>query len=136
MLSSIAYMIVVKAKKASGGGSDVSCSTSFTESITEFPFETTTKTISGINTTITLRLNITTSSLSEVQYYYKNGGSAVDFYDETTLTVVNGDTLYFSADMDVQGDFLEFQVINQSDSNAVLGTITIERSGGGGGGGG
>ncbi len=113
----------------------MSCTTDFTESISGFgpPFETETKTIAGIDTTITLRLNITTTSQSEVQYYYKNGGSAVNFSDEDTITVVNGDTLYFGADLDPAGDFLEFQVINQSDSNTVLGTISMERFGGGGG---
>lgn len=135
MLCSIASMIVMRTKKSTAGGSDVSCTTDFTESISGFgpPFETETKTIAGINTTITLRLNITTTSSSETQYYYKNGGSAVNFSDEDTLTVVNGDTLYFSADLDAGGDFLEFQVINQSDSNTVLGTISMERVGGGGG---
>jgi hypothetical protein len=134
MLCSIAYMIVMRTKKSAAGGSDVSCTTDFTESISGSfgPFETATKTIAGINTTITLRLNITTTSNSETQWYYKNGGSEVYFFDEDTLTVVNGDTLYFGADLDVGGDFLEFQVINQSDSNTVLGTISMERVGGGG----
>lgn len=112
----------------------MSCTTDFTESISASapPFETASKTIAGIDTTITLRLNITTTSSADTQRYYKNGGSEVYFYDEDTLTVVNGDTLYFSADLGVGGDFLEFQVINQSDSNTVLGTISMERVGGGG----
>jgi hypothetical protein len=38
-------------------------------------------------------------------------------------------------ELTVGGDFIDFLVINQRDSNAVLGTITIERTGGGGGGG-
>jgi hypothetical protein len=137
MLCSIASMIVVRTKKSAAGGSDVSCTTDFTESISSDapPFQTATKTIAGINTTITLRLNITTTSATELQYYYKNGGSEVQFFDDDTLTVVNGDTLYFEVDLTVGGDLIEFQVINQSDSNAVLGTITIERTGGGGGGG-
>jgi hypothetical protein len=128
-------MIVMRTKKSTAGGSDVSCTTDFTESISGSfpPFETATKTIAGIDTTITLRLNITTTSNADTQYYYKNGGSAVNFSDEDTLTVVNGDTLYFSADLDAGGDFLEFHVINQSDSNTVLGTISMERVGGGGG---
>jgi hypothetical protein len=135
MLCSIASMIVMRTKKSAAGGSDVSCTTDFTESISGFagPFETATKTIAGIDTTITLRLNITTTSNAENQRYSKNGGSEVDFFDEDTLTVVNGDTLYFSANLDTGGDFLEFQVINQSDSNTVLGTISMERVAGGGG---
>ena len=134
MLCSIASMIVTRTKKSAAGGSDVSCTTDFTESISASapPFETASKTIAGIDTTITLRLNITTTSSADTQRYYKNGGSEVYFYDEDTLTVVNGDTLYFSADLGVGGDFLEFQVINQSDSNTVLGTISMERVGGGG----
>jgi hypothetical protein len=134
MLCSIAYMIVMRTKKSAAGGSDVSCTTDFTESISGFgpPFETATKTIAGIDTTITLRLNITTTSTADTQWYYKNGGSEVYFFDEDTLTVVNGDTLYFSADLLSGGDFLEFQVINQSDSNTVLGTISMQRFLGGG----
>jgi hypothetical protein len=129
-------MIVIRTKKA-GAASDVSCTTDFNESISAGapPYETAVKTIAGINTTITLRLNITTTSSADLQRYIKNAGSAVDFYDDDTLTVVNGDTLYFEVELTVGGDLIEFQVINQSDSNAVLGTITIERTGGGGGGG-
>jgi hypothetical protein len=136
MYGGIASKIGTLAKK--GSAVDVSCTTDFTESISGSgpPFQTSTKTIAGINTTITLRLNITTTSQGEVQYYYKNGGSAVNFSDEDTLTVVNGDTLYFGADLFVGGDFLEFQVINQSDSNTVLGTISMERVADEGGGGG
>jgi len=117
-----------KIRAAGGGGGDVSCTTDFNENVQYLNtfLESTQRTIAGIDTTITLRYNQLFNDGGLI-YYIKNGGSEVQLIHNDTFTVVNGDTLFFRWYGDGLGYAIQFEVINQSDSNTNLGTITMIR---------
>lgn len=117
--------IVVNAKK--GVAADVSCSTNFAYSSSPARSSTassTVKTVAGINTTITLRVDVISNTSGGTIFYVKNGGSDTSIVNGGTFTVVNGDTLLFRY-TSIEGSFATFNVINQSDSNTNLGQIGL-----------
>jgi hypothetical protein len=111
------------------GGGDVSCTTNFTEYVSYYStfLETTQQTISGIDTTITLRYEQLLNDGGNI-FYVKNGGSEVQLLPDDTFTVVNGDTLFFRWYPQNIYYVIQFEVINQSDSDINLGTITMENT--------
>ena len=88
--------------------------------------QTNTQTISGINTTITLRVTYTRDDMAYTLVTYVNGTSVggAQAPNNYTFTVSNGDTVYFFA---VGGESRDSSatVTNVSDSNAVLDTFGI-----------
>lgn len=79
------------------------------------------QTFSGIVTTITIKLALAPGSLGGAQKYSRNGGALTTWTSGATLTVVAGDTLYFSVSRAGTGISMgAIQVINQSDSNALV----------------
>ena len=129
MLGGMGWMHGLRAKKATGGGGggDVSCTTDFTEYVgypSSTTMESTLQTISGINTTITLRIDVIYSD--ENTYEYIKNGTATSFNSGDTLTVVNGDTLKIKWYNNSLYLVAYLEIINTSDSNASLGTINFE----------
>jgi len=128
MLGGMGWMHGLRAKKATGGGGggDVSCTTDFTEYV-GYPgttMESTLQTISGINTTITLRIDIIYAD--EWTFEYIKNGTATSFNSGDTLTVVNGDTLKIKWYNNALYLYAQLEIINTSDSNASLGIIQFE----------
>ena len=79
------------------------------------------QTFTGINTTVTIKLVVVPGSDAATLKYSKNGGGFVTWTTGATLTVVAGDTLRFSATRTTYGSSIgTVQIVNQSDSNALL----------------
>jgi hypothetical protein len=128
MFGGMAFKVGMLAKKSTGGGSDVTCTTDFTEyvGLAAPDVDSSSKLIAGINTTITLRLSQVASDGGDL-YYIKNGGSAILISpDGGTFSVVNGDTIYFRWIANTWGVVI-FDVLNESDSDADLGEITLDK---------
>ena len=107
-------------------GADVSCTTDFNEtrnSLTN-PVPTNIQQIQGINATITLRINILFNDGGILRYSKDNESTFTSIDDEGTFTVVNGDLVSFQFEADGFGYSISFDVINQTDNNTNLGTIT------------
>jgi hypothetical protein len=88
---------------------------------------TNTQTISGINTTITLRVTYTRDDEAYTLITYVNGTSVggAQAPSNYTFTVSNGDTVYFQA-VGGETDDSSATVTNVSDGNAVLDTFGID----------
>jgi hypothetical protein len=88
---------------------------------------TNTQTISGINTTITLRVTYNRDDEAYTLVTYVNGSSVggATAPSNYTFTVNNGDTVYFFASGG-QTDNSSATVTNVSDSDAVLDTFGID----------
>jgi hypothetical protein len=129
MFGGMSNKISLLANKSTGGGggSDVTCTTNFTEYVA-YPsagMQSTQQTIEGINTTITLRFDVIFADEDAFQYV-KNGGSPVDLNSGDTFTVVNGDTLYFKWNNASLFLASYVEIINTSDGNTSLGTINFD----------
>lgn len=113
MLSAAAAMIAIRAKKPTGGGSDVTPNAvnwdDVSSSAPPYHVDTNSQTISGINTAI--ELDITFDFNDGAFYYIKNTDDPVIF--SSPFTVVNGDTLKFR--FEGSGGMVQFNVYNNSD---------------------
>lgn len=113
MLSAAAAMIAIRAKKPTGGGSDVTPNAvnwdDVSSSAPPYQVDTNSQTISGINTAI--ELDITFDFNDGGFYYIKNTDDPVLF--SSPFTVVNGDTLKFR--FEGSGGMVQFNVYNNSD---------------------
>lgn len=125
---------------AAGGGSDVTPNAvNWVEDSTNAIVATSNQqTITGINTTITLRIQLTnTLECLQYAYYRKNSGSNVFVQDTcgfpaieyADVSVVNGDVLDFRLEGD--GNFQQgiFNITNLSDGNTLLDSVTLTVSG-------
>jgi len=125
---------------AAGGGSDVTPNAvNWVEASTNTIVATSNQqTITGINTTITLRIQLTnTLECLQYAYYSKNSGSYVLVQDTcgsptveyADVSVVNGDVLDFRLEGD--GNFQQgiFNITNLSDGNTLLDSVTLTVSG-------
>ena len=92
------------------------------------------QTITGINTTITLRIQVTnTLECGEYAYYIKNSGSYVTVQDNCAfpaityadVSVVSGDVLEFRLDGVGNAQQAIFNITNLSDGNTLLDTVTL-----------
>lgn len=137
MLSATAAMIAIRAKKATGGGADVTPNAVNWDDVTSaYAATTNTVTITGINTAINLSISFTGYSVGAFDVY-KNGSdtSLAANGSPTTLSVSNNDEIYFFlGGQDEQT--VSITVKNTSDNNTVLDTFTMTAYQGGGGGGG
>lgn len=91
------------------------------------PLSTISQTITGINTTITIKVSIIKTDDVFNFSYVKNGGSDITISDGMTFTVVNNDTLVFKGDTaspfgNVQDSL---QILNNSNGDTVLDTIVF-----------
>ena len=108
-----------------GGAADVTPDAVDWPNITDVgPSVTTaTRTITGINTTITLQLDRT--STSGPVAYSLNGGSFVNFTSGTTISVSNNDTLAFRSTRVLSVQRVTITVKNNSDNSKILDTVFI-----------
>ncbi len=88
-----------------------------------FAGETNTQTITGISTSIGLK--VTFGGVNELMYYSLNGGGPLILISGDVFTVSNGDTVKFIADrlFDPVSDLVT--VLNNSDSDTVLDTFNV-----------
>jgi len=90
-----------------------------------------TQTITGINTTITLMINYANNSTNNpcdtyVYLYSKNGGTFTSFTSGSTVSISNNDTLRFQLSGREGGG--QLTVINTTDNNAIIDTLTLTSS--------
>jgi hypothetical protein len=137
MLSGMASMIAIRAKKATGGGggSDVTPNAVNWNDVAAPGGSTNTVTITGINTAINLSISWTGYPGTGAFNVYKNDSetSLLDDGSPFTLSVSNNDEIYFSAFSAAFGS-ISVTVTNASDGNTVLDTftMTVGEEGGGG----
>lgn len=84
---------------------------------------TVTRTITGINTTITLQLD--RSATSGPVAYSLNSGPFVNFTSGTTISVSNNDTLAFRSTKVTSAQIVTITVKNNSDNSTILDTVTM-----------
>lgn len=89
------------------------------------PVVTNTQTISGISTPITLRIDLVENYDGLSLEYSKNNGAYQAISNGGTFTVSNADTLKFRVPSGITGAQIIFNVVNQSDSDAILDTISL-----------
>lgn len=91
------------------------------------PLSTISQTITGINTTITIKVNIIQYDNVWDFWYVKNGGSDVTISNGMTFTVANNDTLVFkgSTDSPFSGVQDALEILNNSDGDTILDTIVF-----------
>jgi len=127
---------IIRAAGGGGGGSDVTPNAvNWIESTSNSLVATSNQqTITGINTTITLRIELSNSlEFGEVASYIKNSGSAIDVQNPAAIpsveyadvSIVSGDILEFR--LDGTGNFQQgiFNITNLSDGNTLLDTVTL-----------
>lgn len=85
-------------------------------------------TIQGITEPITLRVNVVSGFADTTLKYRINSGTYTTIADEGTFTVSANDTVNFQGISITDPETSSFQVINQTDANAVLDTITVTLS--------
>jgi len=126
MLSAAAAMIAIRAKKSTGGGGDVTPSNSFDfgliGSSTGFG-QSNSVTIAGINTPISLRVTLVTTTPYGGFSRYVNYVETVIPSFPHTFTVSNGDVVYFEAQLITPGDVIYYNVYNDSDGGALLSSM-------------
>jgi hypothetical protein len=129
MFCGIASKIAILSKK--GGTADVTPdSVDWPNASSSVPeVESSTETITGINTTIVLQINISLSAPcffgSPVFQYSKNGSSFLNIASGNTINIQNNDTLSFYFNNCRPNQAATFTVINNSDGNTVLDTFTL-----------
>lgn len=91
------------------------------------PLSTISQTITGINTTITIKVNIIQYDNLWDFWYVKNGGSDVTISNGMTFTVANNDTLVFkgSTGSPFSGVQDALEILNNSDGDTILDTIVF-----------
>lgn len=137
MLSGMASMIAIRAKKATGGGGggDVTPNAVNWNDVAAPGGSTNTVTITGINTAINLSISWTGYPGTGAFNVYKNDSSTslADNGSPFTLSVSNNDEIYFYASsLDV--GTISVTVTNASDGDTVLDTFTMNVGEEGGGG--
>lgn len=126
---------VARAAAGGGGGGDVTPNAvNWTDVAAPGGF-TNTQTITGINTTINLRIDSTGYGGTGAFDVYKNDSQTSLANEGTpfTLSVSNNDQIYFYASSS-QEQTISVTVTNASDENTVLDTFTLNTGEGGGGG--
>ena len=127
---------IIRAAGGGGGGSDVTPNAvNWIESTSNSLVATSNQqTITGINTTITLRIELSNSlEFGEVASYIKNSGSAIDVQNPAAIpsveyadvSIVNGDILEFRLDGTGNSQQGIFNITNLSDGNTLLDTVTL-----------
>jgi len=137
MLSGMASMIAIRAKKATGGGGgDVTPNAVNWNDVAAPGGSTNTVTITGINTAIDLSISWTGYPGTGAFDVYKNDSSTslADNGSPFTLSVSNNDEIYFYVSGSAVGT-ISVTVTNASDGNTVLDTFTMNVGEEGGGGG-
>jgi len=117
----MAHKIGILAKKATGGGgSDVTPNAVTFGDIVGFssPVNSNLVTITGIDTTITLKVSFAAEGTFS---YVVNGGTEIDASVQDTFTIQNNNTLIFKH-YSFPGGSASYTVTNLSDSSAVLGS--------------
>jgi hypothetical protein len=86
---------------------------------------TSTQTISGIGAPITIKLQFSTSSGSTgTMSYNLNGAGDTTFSNNQTLTINNGNSLYFKRATSTQaGSVTTLSIINVSNGNSTIDTV-------------
>lgn len=136
MLSGMASMIAIRAKKATGGGGgDVTPNAVNWNDVAAPGGSTNTVTITGINTAIDLSISWTGYPGTGSFNVYKNDSLTplADNDSPFTLSVSNNDEIYFDASGSLVAS-ISVTVTNASDGNTVLDTFTINVGEEGGGG--
>lgn len=137
MLSGMASMIAIRAKKATGGGGgDVTPNAVNWNDVAAPGGSTNTVTITGINTAIDLSISWTGYPGTGAFDVYKNDSSTSlsDNGSPFTLSVSNNDEIYFYVSGSAVAS-ISVTVTNASDGNTVLDTFTMNVGEEGGGGG-
>ena len=136
MFGGMANKIGVLAKKASGGGgSDVTPNALDWQidvaTIGAFNCDSTTQTITGINTAITLSFSRTADPSLDQVLYYKNGSPSSNFNGtgSTTVSVSTGDTIKFRITGGGLAGGTTITITNTSDSNTILDTVNLFMTG-------
>lgn len=128
MLSGMASMIAIRAKKATGGGGggDVTPNAVDWDDVAAPGGSTNTVTITGINTAIDLSISWTGYPGAGAFDVYKNDSSTslADNGSPFTLSVSNNDEIYFYASSTAVAS-ISVTVTNASDGNTVLDTFTM-----------
>ena len=117
----MAHKIGILAKKATGGGgSDVTPNAVTFGDIIGFtsPVNSNLVTITGIDTTITLKVSFAAEGTFS---YVVNGGTEIDASVQDTFTIQNNNTLIFKH-YSSPGGSASYTVINLSDSSTVIGS--------------
>lgn len=94
-----------------------------------FSATTNTQTITGINTDITLRIEVSVWPIMGVNDVYFNDISIYNDLENNQYslkTVSNNTNIYFSIDDDGTGDIMSFTIKNVSDNNTILDTFTLQ----------
>jgi hypothetical protein len=110
-----------------GGGTDVTPDAiDWEDAFSTGGSTSTSATISGIDTTITLSVSWSTVSATPENYYQLNGGLTV-FMDTNPFTfpVVNGDVILFTLVANGGPSEADFTVSNASDGNVILDTFNL-----------
>jgi hypothetical protein len=86
-------------------------------------------TFTGINTAITVSITLVVNDGYEAFYYIKNSTEVEVNSFPVDITISNNDTLQLSAFL-LQGYGMVLDIINVSDNNATLDSVTLSRLGG------
>lgn len=78
--------------------------------------------ISGINTTITLKLELS-GNYTSAKYYLNNNPTS--FYNLDTIQISNNDSIYFVVYIPARNNYAYLTIKNQSDGNTVIGHFTF-----------
>ena len=111
-----------------GGGSDVTPNAiNWADAFSSGGAVSTSATIGGIDTTITLSVSWSTVSGSPENYYQLNGGTTVLMdTNPKTFPVVNGDVILFTLVAGGGPSEADFTVRNSSDGSVILDTFNLE----------
>lgn len=110
------------------GGADVTPDAIDWPSVTgAHPPTSTTQTFTGIDTTITIRLNVVQQAGLDA-YYNKNSGGWTLYGSGEEISIANNDTLNFKGQGFIisGGEKVTTTVVNVSDSNTELDTVYLE----------
>lgn len=127
MFGGISYKLsILRKKTVSSGDVTPNAVDWFDQFFSPLPITTNSQTITGIDTTITLRIDVTSDDGMNLQYS-KNSGANTNISNGGTISMSNNDTLLFNVNSGPAGGTIVFDVVNQSDSNTILDTITLNR---------
>lgn len=127
MFGGMSYKLsILRKKTVSSGDVTPNAVEWFDQIFSPLPITTNSQTITGIDTTITLRIDVTSDDGMNLQYS-KNSGANTNISNGGTISMSNNDTLLFNVNSGPAGGTIVFDVVNQSDSNTILDTITLNR---------